>query len=83
MLHEKIEMHAFGVEPALDGLSRVGPELDEHFSFEHVDEDALGANGATGLHSPCESFSTLAGEAGQRVLRWVAWHRNSRNLVEM
>src|SRR6267143_832473 len=75
--YEKIEMHAFSFEPAFEGFAGVGAELDEHFPFKHVEENALGASGAAGLHSLCESFSPLPREAGQRVLGKVAWHRNS------
>src|SRR6267378_3849026 len=75
--HEKIEMHTFGFEPAFEGFAGIGAEFDKHFSFEHVDENALGASRAAGLHSLCESFSALAGEAGQGVPCEVAWHRNS------
>ena len=76
-MRTRIEVHAFGFEPAFEGFSRIGAKLDEHFSFKHVDENVLGASGAAGLHSLRESFSALAREAGQRVLCKVAWHRNS------
>src|ERR1700682_5873021 len=75
--HEKIEVHAFGFEPAFEGLAGIGAKLDEHFPFEHVDEDALGASRAASLHSLGESFSALTGKARQRVLGEVAWHRSS------
>ena len=81
--HSKIEMHAFGFEPAFESFAGIGAELDKHFPFEHIDENALGASSAAGLHSLCESFSPLAGEAGQRVLGEVAWHGNSQNSVEI
>src|SRR6267143_6266428 len=57
--HEKIEMHTFSFEPAFEGFAGIGTEFDKHFSFEHVDENALGASCAAGLHSLCESFSAL------------------------
>src|SRR5882762_3999290 len=79
--HKKIEMHAFGFEPAFEGFAGVGAKFDEHFPFEHIDENALGASGAAGLHSLCKGFSTLTGEAGQRVLSKVAWHRNSSKRI--
>jgi hypothetical protein len=75
--NEEIEMHAFGLEPTFEDFAGIGAELDEHFAFEHVDEDALGASGTTGLHALGKSFSTLAGEAGESVLGKVAWHGNS------
>ena len=70
-------MHAFGFEPAFEGFAGVGTELDEHFSFEHVDANALGAGGAASLHALGEGFGALTGEAGQGVLGEVARHRNS------
>jgi len=75
--HQKIEVHALSFEPALERLAGIGPELDEHFAFEHVDEHAFGARRAAGLHALRERFGTLAREAGKRVLREVAWHRGS------
>src|SRR5882672_4782012 len=76
--HEKIEMQAFGFEPGSKGFARVSAELDVHFSYKHVDENALGASRAAGLHSLCEGFTTLTGEAGQRVLSKVAWKHGKR-----
>jgi hypothetical protein len=75
--NEEIEVHGFGLEPAFERLAGIGAEFDEHFSFEHVDEDALGAGGAAGLHALGKRFRTLAGEASEGVLGEVAWHRNS------
>jgi hypothetical protein len=75
--NEEIEMHAFGLEPAFQGFAGIGAKLDEHFAFEHVDEDTFGAGGAPGMHALGKSFSALAGEAGERVLGKVAWHQNS------
>jgi hypothetical protein len=80
--HEKIEMHAFGFEPPFEGFAGVGAKFDEHFSFEHVDEDALGASRGAGLHALRESFSALAREASECVLREVPWHRNSWENLE-
>ena len=66
---------------ALSQASRVsresGTELGEHFSFDHVDEDAFGASWASALHALGERFRALAGEASEGVLREVAWHGNS------
>jgi hypothetical protein len=75
--NEEVKVHAFGLEPAFESFAGIGAEFDEHFSFEHVDEDALGAGGAAGLHALGEGFGTLAGEAGESVLGEVAWHGNS------
>jgi len=75
--NQKIEVHAFGLEPAFEGFAGIGAEFDEHFSLEHVDEDALGAGGAAGLHALSEIFRALAGEASQRVLGEIARHGNS------
>jgi hypothetical protein len=75
--NEKIEMHAFGFEPCFQILTGIRAELDEHSSFEHVDEYALRAREPAGLHSLGKSFGSLAGETSERVLREVAWHRNS------
>src|SRR5258708_38383097 len=70
-------MHAFGFQPGFQIFAGIGAELDEHFSFEHVDEDAFGMSEPSSLHALGESFGSLAREASERVLREVAWHRNS------
>src|SRR5712691_7867549 len=75
--HEPIEMHGLGFEPALESFAGIGAKFDEHFSFEHVDENTLGASGAASLHALRENFGALAREAGERVLREIAGHRNS------
>ena len=75
--HEPIEMHGFGFEPAFESFAGIGAKFDEHFSFEHVDEDTLGASSAASLHALRESFGALAREAGERVLREIARHRGS------
>jgi hypothetical protein len=75
--HEKIEVHAFAFEPGFQILAGIGAELDEHFSLEHVDEDALGAREPAGLHALRESFGSLASEASEGVLGEVAWHGSS------
>src|SRR2546429_9725291 len=74
---EKIEVHAFGLEPGFQIFAGIGAELDKHFPFEHVDEDALGAGEPAGLHALRESLSSPAREASEGVLGEVAWHRNS------
>jgi hypothetical protein len=75
--NEKIEMHAFGLEPGFQVFTGIRTELDEHFSFEHIDEHTLRAREPAGLHALGESFGSLACEASERVLREIAWHRNS------
>jgi len=75
--HEKIKVHAFGFEPGFQIFTCVRAEFDKHFSFEHVDQDALRAGEAAGLHALRESFGSLASEASECVLGEVAWHRNS------
>ena len=74
---QKIEMHPFGFQPGLQILAGIGAEFDEHFSLEHIDEDAFGMSEPSGLHALSESFGSLAREASERVLREVAWYRNS------
>jgi hypothetical protein len=76
--NEKIEMHAFGLEPGFQIFAGIRAELDEHFSFEHIDEDTFRAREAAGLHALGKSFGSLASEAGESVLSKIAWHRNSR-----
>jgi hypothetical protein len=75
--HQKVEVHALGLEPGFQIFAGIGAKLDEHFSLEHVDENTLGACEPAGLHALRENFGSLAGEAGERVLGKVAWHRNS------
>src|SRR5712691_207416 len=74
---KKIEVHAFGFQPRFQILAGIGAEFDEHFSFEHVHEDAFRMSGPARLHALGKSFGSLAGEASERVLGEVAWHRNS------
>jgi len=80
--NEKIEMYAFGFEPGFQILAGIRAELDEHFSFEHVDEDTLRACESAGLHALGKSFGSLARKASKRVLGEVAWHWNSREQFE-
>src|ERR1700674_3597145 len=74
---QKIEMHTFGCEPGFQILAGIGTEFDEHFSFEHVHEDALRMRDPSGLHAPGKSFGALAREACECVPGEVAWHGNS------
>jgi len=75
--HERIEVHAFGFEPGFQIFAGIGAKLDEHFSLEHVDEDALGVGEPAGLHALRESLGSLASKASEGVLGEVAWHRGS------
>ena len=75
--HQKVEVHAFGFKPGFQIFTGIGAKLDEHFPFEHVDEDALGAREPASLHALRESLGSLASEASECVLGEVAWHRNS------
>src|SRR5258708_4143682 len=70
-------MHAFGFQPRFQVFSGIGTEFDEHFSFEHVDEDALRTSESAGLHALRKCFSPLPREAGKRVLCEIAWHKCS------
>jgi len=81
--HQPIEVHAFGLEPGFEGFARVRAEFHEHFSFQHVDQHALGVRGAAALHALREIFRALAGEASERVLREIARHEGSRVEVEI
>jgi hypothetical protein len=76
-------MHAFRLEPGFQIFAGIRAELDEHFSFEHVDEDTLRARESTGSHALGEGFSSLACEASERVLGEIAWHRNSWEQFEL
>src|SRR5712664_2636625 len=75
--NEKIEVHAFCLEPGFQLFAGIRTELDEHFSLEHIDEDTLRAREPASLHALGKSFGSLAGEASERVLGEIAWHRNS------
>jgi hypothetical protein len=75
--NEKIEMHAFRFEPSFQRLAGFRAKLHKHLPFQHVDQNALSARGPAGLHALCERFRSLPREASERVLRKVAWHRNS------
>jgi len=75
--NDPIKVHAFGLEPRFEGLARIGSELGEHFSFDHVDQYPLGPGGPSTLHALRESLRALACQASECVLREVAWHENS------
>jgi len=72
--NEKIEVHSFRFQPRFQVLAGIGAEFDEHFSFEHIHEHAFSVSEPTGLHALRKSFSSLACEASECVLREVAWH---------
>src|SRR6267378_3345040 len=70
-------MHAFGFQPRFQVFAGIGAEFNKHFSFEHVDKHALRTSEPAGLHALRKSFSSLAREAGKRVLCEIAWHKCS------
>src|SRR5579862_7212913 len=76
--NDPIKVHAFGFEPCFKGFAGVRTELDEHLSFGHVDQNALGARRAAALHALRERLRTLAREASECVLREITWHWNSQ-----
>ena len=75
--HQKIEVHAFGLQPSFERLTGFRAKLHKHLPFEHVDEYTFDARGAARLHALREGFRPLSREAGKRVLRKVARHENS------
>ena len=70
-------MEFFRSEPLLHFFSPRGVEFHEHFSFLHVDEHAARGDFLGGMQAAREFFCTLAGEAGQGVLREVTRHSGS------
>jgi hypothetical protein len=51
--HEEIEMHSFGFQPCFQVFAGIGKEFHEHFSFQHVDENAFRVSEAPSLHALC------------------------------
>lgn len=39
--NEEIEMHAFSSKPSFQVFAGIRAKFNKHFSFEHIDEDAL------------------------------------------
>src|SRR2546429_1992761 len=57
--HQKVEMHALGLEPELQRLARFRAKLYKHFSFEHIDKHAISTRRAAGSHRSEEHTSEL------------------------
>jgi hypothetical protein len=72
--HEKIEMHAFGFQPRFQVFAGTGAEFHEHFSFQHIHQNAFRMSEPAGLHALRQCFGSLPCEASECVLRKVAWH---------
>src|SRR2546429_7332807 len=49
--HQKVEMHALGLEPELQRLARFRAKLYKHFSFEHIDRKSTRLNSSHGYIS--------------------------------
>jgi len=75
--HHPIVVHSFCFQPRFESFAGIRAELGKHLSFEHVYENSFGAGRATTLHALSERLRTLAREAGECVLREVAWHESS------
>src|SRR5271154_7208213 len=75
--HHPIKVHTLTLQPGFERLARFRAKFGEHFAFEHVYEDAFGAGGTALLHALGEIFGALARQAGQGVLREIAWHGRS------
>jgi glucosamine--fructose-6-phosphate aminotransferase (isomerizing) len=78
---QPIEMEFFGGQPFFELFATGRFELDHHFSFLHIHQDATRRHSFRREQSPPEIFSTLPRQAGQRVLRDVTRHRISKKFL--
>src|ERR1700722_4561667 len=74
---QPIEMKLLRREPLLQLLAVCSVELNEHFSFLHVHEDAPRFYVVRAVKTHRERFRSLPRQARQRVLRNVSRHRSS------
>src|SRR5262249_21743633 len=68
-------------KPFLQGVPVLRLELDEHFSFNHVDLHAPRRHTFCRSQSSCELLRALARQASERVERDVPWHGSPRKIA--